>query len=70
MCGIVGFGFPESPSAVTPLLKDGNEAPCYRGRANSGTLVRDGIVLGHSRITISDLGVSSDSIACVPLVCV
>ena len=56
MCGIVGFSFPDSPSAVTPVLKDSVQSLSHRGPDGSGMLVRDRIALGHSRLAIIDLG--------------
>jgi asparagine synthase (glutamine-hydrolysing) len=56
MCGIVGFSFPDSPSAVTPVLKDSVESLSHRGPDGSGTLIRERIALGHSRLAIIDLG--------------
>jgi asparagine synthase (glutamine-hydrolysing) len=55
MCGIVGFSFPDCPSAVTPLLKDSVASLSHRGPDGSGMLVRDRIALGHSRLAIIDL---------------
>lgn len=55
MCGIVGFLCPDSPSAVTPVLKGCVESLKHRGPDGSGVLVRDQIALGHSRLAIIDI---------------
>ena len=55
MCGIVGFSFTECRRAVLPVLQDGIEALSHRGPDGSGTLIRDRIALGHSRLAIIDL---------------
>jgi asparagine synthase (glutamine-hydrolysing) len=56
MCGIVGFTFSDSPSAITPLLQDCVESLSHRGPDGSGMLVRGRIALGHTRLAIIDLG--------------
>ena len=67
MCGIVGFSFPDSPSAVTPVLKDSVQSLSHRGPDGSGMLVRDRIALGHSRLAIIDLSErGAQPMACVP----
>ena len=55
MCGIVGFSFTECRRAVLPVLQDGIAALSHRGPDGSGTLIRDRIALGHSRLAIIDL---------------
>lgn len=55
MCGIVGFSFPDSPDAAKRVLKDSVESLRHRGPDGTGTLVRDRIALGHSRLAIIDL---------------
>jgi asparagine synthase (glutamine-hydrolysing) len=55
MCGIVGLTFRDSPSVVTAMLKNSVESLRHRGPDGSGTLVRDTIALGHSRLAIIDL---------------
>jgi asparagine synthase (glutamine-hydrolysing) len=55
MCGIVGFSFTECRRAVLPVLQDCIAALSHRGPDGSGTLIRDRIALGHSRLAIIDL---------------
>jgi asparagine synthase (glutamine-hydrolysing) len=55
MCGIVGFPFAEAPDTATPVLKDSLKSLSHRGPDGTGTLIRDGIALGHSRLAIIDL---------------
>ena len=55
MCGIVGFTFPDTPNVAASPLEDCVESLSHRGPDGSGTLIRDHIALGHSRLAIIDL---------------
>src|SRR5712691_1204172 len=55
MCGIVGFTFPDSPNLAKPVLKECVASLNHRGPDGSGTLVRDQVALGHTRLAIIDL---------------
>lgn len=53
MCGIIGFTFP--PEGASSLLSEAVAALRHRGPDGAGELVRDGVALGHARLSIIDL---------------